>query len=186
VLPNAEEIQKRRKSLGLTQKQLANLAGVSQSLIAKIESGRMDASYGNVKSIFEALDRESHKLKQTKLARDISTKRIVGASKKDKVKKAVELMGKNGLSQIPVFDGDIPVGSITERTIADYLVQKKNPEQLLALPVESVMGDAFPQVSEDTPVEAIASLLQYHHAVLTTKRGRCTGIITKADLFKIM
>lgn len=186
MLPGVEEIQKRRKGLGLTQKQLATLAGVSQSLIAKIEGGRMDAAYGNVKAIFEALDTELHKLKQTKLARDISTKRIVGVGKKEKVKKAVELMRKNGLSQIPVFDRGVPVGSITERTIADYLVQKKNPEQLLVLQVESVMGDAFPQVSEDTPVEAVASLLQYHHAVLTTRIGRCTGIITKADLFKIM
>ena len=40
-----DRISKIRKQLGLTQIQLANLAGVSQSLIAKLESGRIDPSY---------------------------------------------------------------------------------------------------------------------------------------------
>ena len=39
MLPSLDEIAKKRKMLGLTQKELARMAGVSQSSIAKIESG---------------------------------------------------------------------------------------------------------------------------------------------------
>src|SRR3989338_3454114 len=41
MLPELSEIGKRRRRLGVTQTQLAKLAGVSQSLIAKIEAGKV-------------------------------------------------------------------------------------------------------------------------------------------------
>ncbi|MBI2079314.1 helix-turn-helix domain-containing protein, partial [Candidatus Micrarchaeota archaeon] len=37
-----------RRKLGITQKELAKLAGVSQSLIAKIEMGKIDPAYSKV------------------------------------------------------------------------------------------------------------------------------------------
>ena len=54
-----------RRKLNLTQKQLAKLSGVSQSLIAKIESNRIDPSYSKVVSIFHALENEMNSKKQT-------------------------------------------------------------------------------------------------------------------------
>ena len=50
------EIKIIRKKYGLTQSKLANIANVSQSLIAKIESGRIDPTYSNAQKIFSALD----------------------------------------------------------------------------------------------------------------------------------
>ncbi|MBU4502216.1 MAG: helix-turn-helix domain-containing protein, partial [Nanoarchaeota archaeon] len=47
-----EEIKIRRNKIGLTQTQLARLAGVSQSLIAKIESKKIDPTFSKTKSIF--------------------------------------------------------------------------------------------------------------------------------------
>ena len=57
MLPPLEEVAQKRKMLNLTQKQLAKLAGVSQSLIAKLESKKIDPSYTKVKAIFDALER---------------------------------------------------------------------------------------------------------------------------------
>ena len=55
MLPKLEEIGRRRRLLALSQKQLANLSGVSQSMIAKIESGRISPSYLKTKAIFDIL-----------------------------------------------------------------------------------------------------------------------------------
>ena len=52
MFPKLNEISKKRKILGLTQSELAKLAGVSQSLIAKLESGKIEPSYTKVKTIF--------------------------------------------------------------------------------------------------------------------------------------
>jgi len=48
------------------------------------------------------------------------------------------------------------------------------------------MEEAFPQVDEDAPLALISSLLQVYSAVLVTKKGMVVGIITKADLLRIL
>ena len=50
------EIKKIRKTLGLTQTDLAKRAAVSQSLIAKIESNKIDPTYTKTKKIFDTLN----------------------------------------------------------------------------------------------------------------------------------
>ena len=52
----AKEIREKRKSLKLTQAQLAERSGTKQSTISKIEKGRTVPSQKTVKAIFEALD----------------------------------------------------------------------------------------------------------------------------------
>ncbi|ATZ60614.2 MAG: CBS domain-containing protein [Methanosarcinales archaeon Met12] len=186
MLPDLGEIQKRRRSLGLSQKQLASYAGVSQSLIAKVEGGKIEPAYRNVKRIFEALERVMSKQKRTVLAKEISNKNIISVDKKDAVHEAIELMRKYEISQLPVYDKNTPVGSITEKIITNYIAQKKDLKKLSEMPVEKVMEEGLPQISEDAPVEMMMPLLQYSPAVLTIKKGVTTGIITKADLLKIV
>ena len=50
------EIKKIRKNLGLTQTDLSKRANVSQSLIAKIEAGKIDPTFTKTKKIFETLN----------------------------------------------------------------------------------------------------------------------------------
>ncbi len=186
MLPDLEEIQKRRRSLGLSQKQLASYAGVSQSLIAKIEGGKIEPAYRNVKRIFEMLENEMGKQKRRVLAKEISNKKVIGVDKKDAVHIAIELMRKYEISQLPVYDENTPVGSITEKVITNNIAQKKDPKELSKMPVEKVMEEGLPLISENAPVEILIPLLQYSPAVLTIKKGVTTGIITKADLLKII
>ncbi|NYT01129.1 MAG: CBS domain-containing protein [Methanocellales archaeon] len=186
MLPDLAEIQKRRRNIGLSQKKLASYAGVSQSLIAKIEGGKIDPSYKNVKSIFKALENERSKQKKTILAREISNKEVVCVDKKDSIYGAIELMQKYDISQLPVYDENTPIGIITENVITNHIVQKKDLKKLSKRPVESVMEKELPQISEDAPVEIVIPLLQHSPAVLTIKKGMTTGIITKADLLKIV
>ena len=63
MIPTLEDIAKRRRQLGLKQSELAKMAGVSQSLIAKLEAGTVDSSYKKVKTIFDVLDRLEFKTK---------------------------------------------------------------------------------------------------------------------------
>ena len=63
MFPTLEDIAKRRRQLGLKQSELAKAAGVSQSLIAKLEAGTIDSSYTKVKTIFDVLERLEFKTK---------------------------------------------------------------------------------------------------------------------------
>jgi len=184
MFPSLEEISKKRRMLGLKQAELAKLAGVSQSLIAKLESGKIDSSYTKVKTIFDVLERLE--VKNEIIAGKVLHNEVVGVQKSEPVSKVVQLMKSHGYSQLPVFDGKQPVGSISEKAILRQILAGKDLAQISTLPTEEVMEEAFPQVDEDAPLSLISNLLQVYSAVLVSKKGTVVGIITKADLLRMI
>ena len=96
------------------------------------------------------------------------------------------MMAKYGYSQLPVFDGLHAVGSISEKTIIGKVSEGKDLSQISKLSVGEVMEEAFPQVGEDAPLALISNLLQVYSAVLILSKGQVVGIITKADLLKML
>jgi predicted transcriptional regulator len=58
--------------------------------------------------------------------------------------------------------------------------------QIASLPAEELMEEPFPQVNEDAPLSLISNLLQIYEAVIVTRKGVPGGIITKADLLRIL
>ena len=184
MLPSLGEISKKRRILGLTQKELANVAGVSQSLIAKLESGKIDSSYTKVKAVFDTL--KEMEIKREVPIGEILHSEVIGVQKNDEVSKAARLMRDYNYSQLPVFDGERVVGSISEKTILGQILAGKKLSQVSELPVEEVMEEAFPQVGEDAPLSLISNVLQVYTAVLVSKKGKIVGIVTKADLLKIL
>ena len=183
-MPALETIAARRRRLGLTQTQLAELAGVSQSYIAKLETKKIEPSYTRVKAIFEALQRLEHKREAR--ASEIMTSEVIGVQMSDPVQKAVGLMRAYGYSQLPVFDGGRAVGSVSEATIIDKIVSSEKGKSVAERPVSEIMDDVFPQVGMDAPVSLIISLLRIYPAVLVSRRGETKGIVTKADLLKTL
>ena len=179
MLPSIDEVAKKRRIMGLTQQKLARLAGVSQSLIAKLESQKIDPSYTKVKSIFDTLEKLQTETEVR--AEDVLQKKIIGIQKSDTVSKVVQTMAEYGYSQLPVFDGEHSVGNISEKTIIGKVSAGKNLSQISKLSVGKVMEEAFPQVGEDAPLPLISSLLQVYSAVLISTKGKVVGIVTKAD-----
>lgn len=169
-----------RKNLGLTQKQLADLAGVSQSLIAKIESGKIDPAYSKVVQIFQALEKEQNKEK--KMVREVMSLNIISVKPGDTLEKAVKLMRTKDISQLPVLEDGKCIGSISESMVVELVSDgDRNFKSTL---VEDVMRSSFPTVPANSLVDAIADLLCYYSAVLIENKGRLVGIVTKADLLK--
>ena len=184
MFPTLEDIAKRRRQLGLKQSELAKAAGVSQSLIAKLEAGSIDSSYTKVKTIFDVLDRLEFKTKTQ--ADKVLQKDVVMVQKDEPISKVVKIMKEHGYSQIPVFEGKHSVGSISEKTILRQIMEGKDLEEISKLPTEKIMEEAFPQINEDAPLALISSLLQTYSAVLVSKKGEVIGIITKADLLRMI
>ncbi|MEM3602117.1 MAG: CBS domain-containing protein [Candidatus Bathyarchaeia archaeon] len=184
MLPSLDEIARKRKMLGLTQKKLARMAGVSQSFIAKIETGKIDPSYNKIKTIFNVLEREENKVNYN--AKKIFHRGVLGIQKNETIAKAINLMMKYGYSQLPVFDGEQVVGCVSERTILNQVSSVREPSKFSQEPVEKVMEEAPPQIDENAPLTVVSSLLHTYPAVLVTKKGKVFGIITKADLFKVI
>jgi predicted transcriptional regulator len=182
MLPSLEEIPRKRRELGLTQSKLAILAGVSQSIIAKIESGSVDPSYSVVARIMAALERTE--IPTALKVSQLMSRPVVSVSRMNLVREAVDLMRKKGYSQIPVFDSGRCVGSISEKTILDRAARGESLEGLLGRRVREIMDSPFPIVNEDTPLDFVLGLLQGNYGVLVSKGEDVTGILTKSDILK--
>jgi len=169
-----EEVKKIRKKLGLTQTELANRAGVSQSLIAKIESGRIDPTYTKAIKIFAALS-ELEKKEEIK-AEQLMTSRIIGVEPDDSIKDAISKMKKSQISQLPVIENHKLLGLVSESNILDAMLNSKSTS------VRGVMQEAPPIVSKTTSVSVVSSLLKHFPMVAVSEQGRLIGLITKSDL----
>ena len=169
-----EEVKKIRKKLGMTQTQLANRAGVSQSLIAKIESGRIDPTYTKTKKIFSALS-DLEKKEEIKAEQLMNTK-IVSIEPNEPVKEAIAKMKKFQISQLPVIDEHKLIGVITESTILDSLLNSKSAI------VKDIMQEAPPIVSKQTSIQVISNLLKHYPIIVVYEEGKLVGLITKSDL----
>lgn len=184
MLPALEIISDRRRKLGLTQNQLADLAGVSQSYIAKLEAGKIEPSYLKVKSILEALDGLERKREVS--AVEIMNRNVHSIEIDTTVHQAIELMRRHGYSQLPVMQKNYPVGSISERILLDYILDNEDEANPRHRQVSEIMEESFPQVGEEAPLSLLSSLLKYYSAILVQKKGNIVGIITKADLLDII
>ena len=176
-LPTPEELRnKRDEELGLTQSEVAERAGVSQPLIARIESGDVDPRLSTLRSIVDALEEAEGSVLR---ASDLMHRGIANVAPDDAVRAAVTVMNDEAYSQLPVLDNGVPVGSISESDVNSL----GGPNETVGeLPVSEAMSEAFPTVGPDATVDEVRSNLEYHEAVLVTENGEAVGIITEADV----
>ncbi len=176
--PELSQIKELRKKHGLTQSELAKKANVSQSLVAKIESKQIDPTYSKVKQIFGTLDGLQEK-KEEKVEKVMSRK-VVFAQANDDLGKAVALMKKKAISQLPVMDKAKVVGYISESLILNFI--SEHPEDLSKIKVADIMDDVPPVVSKKTSVAVVQNLLKYFPIVLVSDKGKIEGVVSKADV----
>lgn len=169
--PDLSEIKERRQGLGLTQEQLAEAAGVSQSLIAKVESGYQVPGYETARSIFAALD--SHKSQEPTTVADAMTEDVQTLSSDDTVGEAVALAREHAISQFPVAADGSFVGIVTTADLIGL------PEDA---PVRKARTRSVPTVGPDAPLETVRGLVEYGRAVVVLEEREVVGIVTAEDL----
>lgn len=172
------QIKTLRKKLGLTQHELASQSNVSQSLIAKIESGIMDPSFSKAQRILEVLTNISKK--QEKTAKDLMYHKLFSVNPNTKIHAVIAEMRKHNISQVPVLKGSMCVGIVSESLLLEAV---GNPQ---ITQVKDIMGDAPPIVGKDAPASLLANLLRTYPIVIVAEKGAILGVITKADMLKVL
>lgn len=107
---------------------------------------------------------------------------LIAVSPTDTVAEALEKMNANGVTQIPVLENNLSVGSLRESGVLTKLLANRD---LLEAKVADVMDKSFPVVDVDTSLTDIKSKLQRHPAVLVEDFKRITAIITRSDVLDI-
>jgi len=169
------EAKKLRKALGITQKQLAQQAGVSQSMVAKIESGRLDPAYSKGARILDTLNSMTNTQQR---ATDVMNTSIISISPGDSIKKAIAKLKKYNISQMPVLENRSPVGLVSESILLDALMNGMSQDDEVA----RAMKDVPPVLTKDAPFQIITQLLRQYPMVLIAQKGKLKGHITKSDM----
>ena len=181
MFPEIEEIRRKRKKLGLSQKKLAELVGVSQPLIARIEAGTFDPKLSLVKKIFRVLEELEGGRVEAKV---VMNSPVIFVSAYDTLKKVAELMTEKEISQLPVMEAGKLVGGITEADIVKAVLERGSKAE--SIRVREVMEDPFPVVDPDESVNTVSRLLMEYPAVLVFEGEKLVGIVTKQDVMKFL
>jgi predicted transcriptional regulator len=183
MLPGLEYIKQTRLKLGITQRRLASLTGISTSMINQIETGRCKPSYDTAKNIFEILS--TLEGKSSKKAGDICSRNIIFAQKDDSLYSIVEKMRLHFVSQVPIFEGQKIVGIVSEDSLAKRMVEN-DEKKLRNITIDTVMEPSPPLVDSGTPAKALVPLIRFAKCILVTEKGNVIGIITTTDILKMV
>src|SRR5678810_1208998 len=109
-------------------------------------------------------------------------KKLITISSTQTVAEAVELMKKYDIENIPVMNGNGPVGAVSETGLFQKVFD--HPE-IKDSSVESIMEKAYPVVEFDTPVERLGGLINKGNgAVLAKDEKGDYHIVTKYDVIQ--
>ncbi|MBS3922390.1 MAG: CBS domain-containing protein [Nitrosarchaeum sp.] len=184
MLPRIDSIKQMRLKIGITQKQLASMVGVSTSMINQIESGRSQPSYDTAKKVFDSLANLEGKSSSHK-AGDFCSKDVVKLKPTNTLHDAIKKMHESSISQIPIFNGNELVGVISEDGIVKHLADVGESE-LKNAKLADTMEPVPPIVDYDTPANILVPLIRYSKCILVSKKSKIVGIITASDTLKMM
>ncbi|MDH3656667.1 MAG: CBS domain-containing protein [Nitrosopumilus sp.] len=173
-----------RQKIGITQKNLAMMTGVSTSMINQVESGRSQPSYETAKKIFDSLSQLEGK-SSSHTAGDFCSKDIVKLKPTNTLHDAIKKMHQLSISQIPVFSNSDVVGMVSEDGIVKHLADIGEAE-LKKAKLADTMDSVPPIVDFDTPANVLVPLIRYTKCILVSKKSKIVGIITASDTLKMM
>ncbi len=176
------DFKKRRLNLNLSQVKFAKLANLSQSIINKLENGKIDPTFSTILKIERALS-EQENLSNLN-AKEIMVDKILSVDVNTKIAEVMNLMLKEDYSQILVSKNKKIIGCLYENSILSTISKKID---IYSIDVESYIED-LPVI---VPLNYSVSDLSYIFSnkktkfVLVGDLTKIVGIITKSDLFKI-
>ncbi len=111
-----------------------------------------------------------------------SPRGLLFVAPEETVESALKIMTETGVTQMPVLENNLSVGSLRESRILTKLLENRD---LLGARVSEIMDEGFPTVEVDSNAGEIKAKLHKSPAVLIEDFKRITGIITRADMLDL-
>jgi predicted transcriptional regulator len=188
-------LKKRRKLADMTQNELAEMIGQSQSQIVKVESGNCNPTLRTLLLIMAAIEMKIQKGRSPCERIMVDADDIQWVTAKTKLRDAVRMMRDNGFSQLPVSISEFKKG---EKAKLDDFVGFIDETSMLEESVDlenGTVSSAMNSKTEDWIVESSSNFedlreqfKQGKNAMMVHKsKGKeqvIIGIVTKSDMLK--
>jgi len=112
-------------------------------------------------------------------------KTFYSVQKTKTVREVMNVMKENDISQMPVMDNGTIIGSITETSVLNYILENpmNNTEKL----VEAIMNEPFPMVKTDVPCSRLRQYINKEiSAVVAEDKAGSKHVITNYDIIQAM
>ena len=183
-------IRSARRSLGISQKELADACKLSQSMIARLETDivKLNPSYGVIYTVMESLTNAGTAMNKarltSKVAEDIMHRNVITVSENETLEKAIKIVKNYDFAYVPVHSNRDVVGTLNQKRLLDAATQ--NPERVSSIKIEKILEPALPQVHKETNILLLKPILESFGAVLVTEKSKIVGIITIYDMLKLI
>lgn len=161
----------REKQLGKDDSVVVLLPDAGEIYLSKMYSDewmRQNQFLGTTVRVGEILSSKPRKLPK-----------LVSVETTSTVRNAIEKMNRFGVSQLPVFEKENLVGSVSESALFQRTIE--DPEAM-ALTVGAVIEPPFPTVGPDEDAYEVLRLLRSSPAVLVRDSEGYQGIVTRFDV----
>ena len=106
--------------------------------------------------------------------------KLISINVKATVKEAINVMRKNGISQLPVTKNDSYIGSLSEIALMQGVFDRS---MQISDPIEKIMNKRFPELDEETEAEEVFHEFALgNSAIIVTRDQKPLGLLTKIDL----
>ncbi|MEJ6562109.1 MAG: CBS domain-containing protein [Euryarchaeota archaeon] len=178
-IPSGGFLRQWRKTLGLTQAQLAQESGLTQSVIAKVERESVDPRASTLRRMVAALLR-CESPNQPHTVGDIMVKEVAVLSPDDSAQSAIDRMVREGISQLPVVSSNGAImGLVSEASLLGLHVKRDAP-------VQSVMQMNFEVVNLGVSIAEGRRLLVEREVLLITDAGILCGLVSRIDMVRAL
>jgi cystathionine beta-synthase len=109
---------------------------------------------------------------------------LLAVQASDPIRRAVSIVQRHDISQLPVFDGDELVGTLYDSEVLKRVLA--DPRALEA-PCRALMSDPLPVVERDTSADEVTRLMAARiPAVLVREHGAIVGVLTRFDMLQFI
>lgn len=177
-VPTGASLKRKRKRLGLTQKQLSEISGLTQSVIAKIETESVDPRASTLAKLVESLNRAEYPNIPHSVA-DLMVKNISTIDVSESIRNAITIMVEAGISQLPVLSDGKIVGIVSESN----LLKRANDAKAS---VGKIMKSNPVIISKYLSIGEAKKRLEDEDCLLIAEDGNLLGLITRIDILRNM
>ena len=199
IPPKETLLQNLREGLdeaGISQRELADFLEDNQGNISKKLRGKKSFTLEQVSDITSLILERIASIPQKAIEElYVSSENVVKVISEDCISTAVAEMVKGGFTQLPVMDKDNEkcLGIVTDYTLLKRMLSPNtsskdnwlNEFKKMTIKDANVIDEA-PTYPMATPIAEIAQALMFHYAILIIEKRGKIGIVTRADLLKML
>ena len=104
---------------------------------------------------------------------------LISLNSSSTVEQALQLMQEYEISELPIIDNDIAVGTVRENKLMSKVLSDR---AILQAGIIDVQEEPMPIIDSQEEIQVAINALKQHHAILVSDYGKLAGVLSRHDI----